>query len=89
VAINDVLDAHVRLDIERLDRIYLNPVARFGKNDRKIDIMRPHLAGQAASGRAGVAAIVVARSSRRSTPRPNTPGRHRRCDSPSPCLSGG
>jgi hypothetical protein len=24
VAINDVLDAHVRLDIECLDRIYLN-----------------------------------------------------------------
>src|SRR5260370_39511011 len=33
------------------------PVVRFGKNDRKIDVMRPYLAGQAATGRAGVAAI--------------------------------
>ena len=110
VAINDVLDGHVALDIECLDRIYLNgyvptlqtggavvsfltahldyeipspaifekigtafrravasfaeanhiPVVRFGKNDRKIDVMRPYLARQAATGRAGVAAIGVA-----------------------------
>jgi hypothetical protein len=110
VTINDVLDGYVRLDIECLDRIYLNgyvpnlqmggqvvsfltqhlgnpipspailekigtafrravasfaednqiPVVRFGKNDRKIDVMRPYLAEQAATGRAGVAAIGVA-----------------------------
>jgi hypothetical protein len=36
------------------------PVVRFGKNDRKIDVMRPYLARQAATGRAGVAAIGVA-----------------------------
>ena len=36
------------------------PVVRFGKNDRKIDRMRPYLARQAATGRAGVAAIGVA-----------------------------
>jgi hypothetical protein len=108
--INDVLDGHVELDLECLDRIYLNgyvpnlqvggqvvsfltahlgnpipspailekigiafrravdrfasdnriPVVRFGKNDRKIDVMRPYLARQAATGRAGVAAIGVA-----------------------------
>src|SRR6202167_2024929 len=108
--VNDVLDGHVALDIECLDRIYLNsyvptlqtggavvsfltahlgyeipspaifekigtafrravasfaeanhiPVVRFGKNDRKIDVMRPYLARQAATGRAGVAAIGVA-----------------------------
>ncbi len=108
--INDVLDGHVALDIECLDRIYLNgyvptlqtggavvsfltahlgyeipspaifekigtafrravasfaetnhiPVVRFGKNDRKIDVMRPYLARQTATGRAGVAAIGVA-----------------------------
>ncbi len=107
---DDVLDGHVALDIECLDRIYLNgyvptlqtggavvsfltahldyeipspaifekigtafrravasfaeanhiPVVRFGKNDRKIDVMRPYLARQAATGRAGVAAIGVA-----------------------------
>ena len=110
VTINDVLDGHVALDIECLDRIYLNgyvptlqtggavvsfltghlgyeipspaifekigtafrravasfaeanhiPVVRFGKNDRKIDVMRPYLARQTATGRAGVAAIGVA-----------------------------
>ena len=110
VTVNDVLDGHVVLDIECLDRIYLNgyvpnlqvggqvvsfltahlgceipspailekigtafrravalfaednriPVVRFGKNDRKIEVMRPYLARQAASGLAGVAAIGIA-----------------------------
>src|ERR1700741_2359298 len=110
VTVNDVLDGHWVLDIEWLDRIYLNgyvpnlqvggqvvsfmtahlgyeipspailekigtafrkavdrfacdnkiPVVRFGKNDRKIDVMRPYLARQAATGGAGVAAIGVA-----------------------------
>ena len=110
VTVNDVLDGHVGLDLECLDRIYLNgyvpnlqvggqvvsfltqhlgnpipspailekigtafrravtsfaednriPVVRFGKNDRKIDVMRPYLARQAGTGRAGVAAIGVA-----------------------------
>jgi hypothetical protein len=36
------------------------PVVRFGKNDRKIDVMRPYLARQAGTGRAGVAAIGIA-----------------------------
>ena len=36
------------------------PVVRFNKNDRKIDLMRPYLARQATTGRAGVAAIGVA-----------------------------
>jgi hypothetical protein len=110
VTINDVLDGHVGLDVECLDRIYLNgyvpnlqvgaqvasfmtahlgypipspaimekmgtafrkavdrfaaankiPVVRFGKDDRKIEVMRRYLAKQAATGRAGVAAIGVA-----------------------------
>ena len=110
VTVNDVLDGHVGLDLECLDRIYLNgyvpnlqvggqvvsfmtahlgypipspaimekigtafrravdrfaadnriPVARFGKGDRKIDVMRPYLASQARTGRSGVAAIGVA-----------------------------
>jgi hypothetical protein len=108
--VNDVLDGHVGLDVECMDRIYLNgyvpnlqvggqvvsfltghlgyeipspailerigtafrravdrfaadnhiPVVRFGKNDRKIDRMRPFVARQAATGRSGVAAIGVA-----------------------------
>jgi hypothetical protein len=107
VTIDDVLDGHVVLDVECLDRIYLNgyvpnlqvggevvsfltqhlgnpipspailerigtrfrkamdsfaadnkiPVVRFGKADRKIEVMRPHLARQAGTGRAGVGAI--------------------------------
>src|SRR6202158_4294628 len=110
VTVNDVLDGHVGLDVECLDRIYLNgyvpnlqvggqvvsfmtqhlgcpipspanmekigtafrkavasfaeadhiPVVRFGKDDRKIDRMRPYLARQAATGRSGVAAIGIA-----------------------------
>jgi hypothetical protein len=110
VTVDDVLDGHVQLDIECLDRIYFNgyvpnlqvggqvvsfmtahlgypipspaimdkigtafrkavdqfaadnqiPVVRFGKGDRKIDVMRPYLAAQARTGRSGVAAIGTA-----------------------------
>jgi hypothetical protein len=111
VAVNDVLDGHVALDIQCLDRIYLNayvptlqtsaqvvaflsghlgypfpspalfnqigqrfrravasfaeandiPWVRFGKDDvgGKLELMRPHLDRQAATGRSGVAAIGV------------------------------
>jgi hypothetical protein len=108
--VNDLLDGHVSLDIECMDRIYLNgyvpnlqvggqvvsfmtahlkqpipspailekigtrfrrsvsrfaedehiPVVSFCKGDRKIDVMRRHLARQEATGRSGVAAIGVA-----------------------------
>jgi hypothetical protein len=110
VTVNDVLDGHVSLGVECLDRIYLNgyvpnlqvggqvvtfmtkhlgkpipspaileqmgiafrkavdrfaagdkiPVVRFGKDDRKIEVMKPHLERQARTGRSGVAAIGVA-----------------------------
>ena len=120
VTINDVLDGHVGLDVECMDRIYLNgyvpnlqvggqvvsfmtahlgypipspaimekigtafrkavdrfaadnqiPVVRFGKDDRKIDVMRPYLACQARTGRSGVAAIGVAQEFRRCSPPP-------------------
>ena len=103
MTVNDVLDGHVGLDMECLDRIYLNgyvpnlqvggqvvsfhdrasgypipspailekigtafrkavdrfaddnhiPVVRFGKDDRKIDVMRPYLAAPGATGRSG------------------------------------
>ncbi len=115
VTVNDVLGGHVVLDIECLDRIYLNayvpilqssgqvvafmtqhlgmpipspalmekigtrfrravesfasangiPWVKFGKNDRKIDVMQPYLARQAATGRSGVAAIGVAQEFQR------------------------
>ena len=136
--VNDVLDGHVGLDVECMDRIYLNgyvpnlqvggqvvsfltghlgyeipspailerigaafrravdrfaadnhiPVVRFGKNDRKIDRMRPFVARQAATGRSGVAAIGWRRSSRRCSPPPRSSGA-RRCGFPSRCPSGG
>src|SRR5467141_3016360 len=104
VTVPELLDGHTVLDIECLDRVYLNgyvpnlqvggqvvsfmtqhlgypipspailekigtafrqavnsfaesehvPVVRFGKADRKIDVMRRHLAAQAATGRSGV-----------------------------------
>jgi hypothetical protein len=110
MTVGDLLDGHVSLDVQCLDRIYLNgyvpglqvggqvvsfmtqhlgcpvpspailekigtgfrravaafaaaehvPVVRFGKDDRKIEVMRRHLAAQQATGRSGVAAIGVA-----------------------------
>jgi hypothetical protein len=64
------------------------PVTRFGKNDRKIDIVRPHLAGQAATGRAGVAAIGVAQEFAPVYTATKHTGQTSG-GSPSPCLSGG
>ncbi|WP_459328081.1 hypothetical protein [Arthrobacter tecti] len=110
VNISEVLDGHVALDIQCLDRIYLNgyvpklqmggqvvtfmrehlgnpipspailekigtafrrsvntfaqdnhvPLIRFGKGERKIDVMRRYVDAQARTGRSGVAAIGVA-----------------------------
>jgi hypothetical protein len=110
VTVNEVLDGQVALDLDCLDRIYLNayvpnlqvggqvvsfltahlgnpipspaifdkigtgfrravsrfveaehiPVIRFGKDDRKIEVMRRHIVAQARTGRSGVAAIGVA-----------------------------
>ena len=110
VTMNELLDGHVGLDLECLDRIYLNgyvpnlqvggqvvsfmtrhlgyripspaimekigtafrrsvsaftknnhiPVVRFGKGDRKLEVMRRYLTAQAKTGRSGVAAIGMA-----------------------------
>lgn len=117
VTVNDVLDGHVALDIQCLDRIYLNayvpklqtsaqvvaflsdhlgypfaspalfrqlgdrfrravvsfaqandiPWVKFGKDDvgGKLEVMRPHLDRQAATGQSGVAAIGVAQEFQR------------------------
>jgi hypothetical protein len=115
VTVNDVLDGHVALDLECLDRIYLNayvptlqtsaqvaafltrhlgfpfpspalfkqlgerfrrsvrafadagdlPWVSFDKHDNKLEVMRPHLARQAATGRSGVAAVGVAQEFQR------------------------
>ena len=41
------------------------PWVRFGKGDRKIDVMQPHLQAQAVTGRSGVAAVGVAQEFQR------------------------
>jgi hypothetical protein len=115
VTVNEVLDGHVVLDLECLDRIYLNgyvpnlqvsgqvvvfltqhlgnpipspallapigerfrtavrrfaeqhqiPVVRFGKDQRKADVMRPFLDAAQAAGRPGVVAVGVAQEFQR------------------------
>jgi len=115
VTAGELLDGHVVLDIECLDRVYLNayvpilqssgqvvafmtqhlgmPIpspalmekistkfrravesfavsngiswVKFGKDDRKIDVMQPYLDRQAATGRSGVAAVGVAQEFQR------------------------
>jgi hypothetical protein len=115
VTAGELLDGHAVLDIECLDRVYLNayvpilqssgqvvafmtqhlgmPIpspalmekigtkfrravesfaasngiawVRFGKGDRKIDVMQPYLDRQAATGRSGVAAVGVAQEFQR------------------------
>lgn len=115
VTASEVLEGHVTLDIECLDRVYLNayvpilqssgqvvafmtqyldlpipspavfdkmgqrfrrsvasfadanhiPWVRFAKDDRKVEVMRPYLDRQAATGRSGVAAIGVAQEFQR------------------------
>ena len=115
VTVNEVLDGHVKLDVECLDRVYLNayvpilqssgqvvvfmtqhlgmpipspalfdkigqkfrrsvvsfaeangiPWVKFAKDDRKADVMAPHLKRAAASGRSQVVAIGVAQEFQR------------------------
>ena len=114
-SVPELLDGQVGLDLECLDRVYLNgyvpnlqvggqvvtfltrhlgnpipspalfnrigerfrtavtafagrediPVVRFGKDDRKADVMRPHLARAAATGRSQVAAIGISQEFQR------------------------
>ena len=124
LTVNDILAGHVTLDVECLDRIYLNgyvptlqvggqvvqfltkqgfpipspvligkigdrfreavrtfagsnkiPLIKFGKDDRKITVMTPHLKRQAATGRSGVAAIGVAQEFQRVATCTTTPAR--------------
>ena len=115
VTAGELLDGHSVLDIECLDRIYLNayvpvlqssgqvvafmtqhlgkpipspalmeqigtrfrkavesyadangiPWVKFGKDDRKIAVMQPHIEAQAATGRSGVAAVGVSQEFQR------------------------
>jgi hypothetical protein len=127
VTVNQALQGHVVLDLDCLDRIYLNgyvpnlqvagqvvtfltrhrgnpipspalfnsignrfrasvrdytadnhiPVVRFGKGDRKIEVMRPHLAAAERTGRSQVAAVGISQEFQRvftGYPRPTVPG---------------
>jgi hypothetical protein len=115
VTAGELLDGHAVLDIECLDRIYLNayvpvlqssgqvvafmtrhlgkpipspalmeqigtrfrkavesfafsneiPWVKFGKDDRKVSVMQPHIAAQAATGKSGVAAVGVSQEFQR------------------------
>ena len=65
------------------------PWVRFGKDDRKIDVMQPGLAGQAATGRSGVAAIGVAQEFQRVWAATRATPRQRRRSTPSPRPTGG
>ena len=139
LTVNDVLDGHMMLDIQCLDRIYLNayvptlqtsaqvvaflsehlgfpfpspvlfgqmgarfrqavacfsdandiPWIKFGKDEAKLEVMQPHLARQASTGRSGVAAIGVAQEFQRvwTAARARPPPGHR--SAPSPRRTGG
>ncbi len=125
VTTEDILDGHVSLDVECMDRIYLNgyvqclqvggqvvqflalrgfpipspavvgrigdqfrrsvrsfcdlnqiPMVVFRKGDRKIETMKPYLARQERSGRAGVAAVGWAQEFQRVATCTTTPARH-------------
>lgn len=56
----DKIGTRFRRGVQRFAESNHILVVRFGKDDRKIDVMRPHLAAQARTGRSGVAAIGVA-----------------------------
>ena len=59
-AIMEKIGTRFRASVERFAAAHRVPVIRFGKDDRKQEVMAPYLAGQAATGRSGVAAIGVA-----------------------------
>ena len=139
VTAGDLLDGHAVLDIECLDRVYLNayvpilqssgqvvafmtqhlgmpipspalmekigtkfrravdssavangiPWVKFGKDDRKIDVMTPYLDRQTATGRSGVAAIGSRRNTSGSGPPTSATRGPARRSTPSPRPTGG
>src|SRR6476620_4085793 len=59
-AIMEKMGTAFRKAVDRFAVANVIPVVRFGKDDRKIEVMHRYLAEQAKTGRAGVAAIGVA-----------------------------
>src|SRR6185295_13816990 len=88
-AIMDKIGTAFRAAVGRFADDNKIPVVRFGKDDRKIDRMRPYLARQAATGRAGWPRSGSPKSSPQCFWRLSAPGRPRECGSRSPRPSGG
>src|SRR6202165_5951603 len=59
-AIMEKIGTGFRTAVDRFAADNKIPVVRFGKGDRKIEVMRPYLTRQARTGRSGVAAIGTA-----------------------------
>ena len=59
-AIMEKIGTAFRKAVDRFAADNKIPVLRFGRDDRKIEVMRPYLARQARTGRSGVAAIGIA-----------------------------
>jgi hypothetical protein len=59
-AIMEKIGTRFRRAVERFAAAKQVPVIRFGRDDRKQTVMEPYLARQAATGKAGVAAIGIA-----------------------------
>ncbi len=85
-AVVEKIGLRFREEVGRFCQVSGVPVVRFGKGDRKVEVMRPYVERQAASGRSGVAAVGVAsefqkvatcttRVSRTGVPRPSAGGR--------------
>ena len=59
-AVIEKIGKRFRRAVEDFAKLNTVPLVRFGKGDRKIEVMRPYLDRQADTGRSGVAAIGVA-----------------------------
>ena len=70
-AIMEKIGSAFRAAVDRFAADNKISVVRFGKDDRKVEVMRPYLARQARTGRSGVAAIGSRRSFRMCFPRRN------------------
>lgn len=59
-AVMEKIGTRFRRDVDAFARANDIPVIRFGKGDRKVEVMRPYLRAQAARGTSGLVAIGVA-----------------------------
>ena len=69
LAIMEKIGTAFRTAVQRFAADNNIPLVRFGKDDRKVEVMRPYLARQARTGRSGVAAIGTAQEFQNVSPR--------------------